>query len=460
MSHSQSHLPLQRSLQRLQGAFWRRRFIYWLLRAIWLTLLVPVVILAGYFLRGWLIDTRMLMIGMLVVGGLVILWAVRPISLTKMVQRLDQRLGLQARLMTAFEVTQPKSANAIEDNQVINRLLQETVQITTHVRSQIGLLNRFFWLEIRTLLAVVALLAGLLMLNLLNPRLPNVAPQALPETWQEPSAEQAASSSEAQLDQATPMEQATQQESSTQDSQIRSALEILADALRDQAASRPVAEQIDEGDYAEAAQELRRLADRLDDISRDARQDLGGSMQGAADEIGDSAPEFTEPLQAGSAALANDDLIGGGDALEDLAEVLDSLAETSQQPTDSPQQQEQEESPSEQTETEPEENGGSPSGVQEEQAEALPDEFDAPPPPPEQNEDERLDAEEPLEIESDFELEDRTLQKAELDAETSDKLTQDSPFAKQSLTPAGDLGPDPLSYPWEKREVIRSYFTP
>jgi len=57
-------------------------------------------------------------------------------------------------------------------------------------------------------------------------------------------------------------------------------------------------------------------------------------------------------------------------------------------------------------------------------------------------------------------MEDRTLQKAELDAETSDKLTQDSPFARQSLTPAGDLGPDPLTYPWDKREVIRSYFTP
>ncbi len=242
MSHSQSELPLQRSLQRLQGAFWRRRFIYWLLRAIWLTLLVPVVILAGYFLRGWSIDTRILMVGMLAVGGVVILWAVRPIGLSKMIQRLDQRLELQARLTTAFEVDQPKSADNIEGNQVVHRLLQEAVQIATNVRSQIGVLNRFFWLEIRTLLAVVALLAGLLMLNLLDPRLPNVAPQTLPETWQEPSAEQSASSSEAQLDQATPMEQATQQESSTQDTQIRSALEILADALRDQAASRPVAE--------------------------------------------------------------------------------------------------------------------------------------------------------------------------------------------------------------------------
>jgi hypothetical protein len=52
------------------------------------------------------------------------------------------------------------------------------------------------------------------------------------------------------------------------------------------------------------------------------------------------------------------------------------------------------------------------------------------------------------------------LQPAELDALASDEVTQDSPFARQPATTSGDLGPDPLSYPWEKREVIRSYFTP
>jgi hypothetical protein len=64
-------------------------------------------------------------------------------------------------------------------------------------------------------------------------------------------------------------------------------------------------------------------------------------------------------------------------------------------------------------------------------------------------------------LESDSELEDRVLQPAELDAEAGDELTDDSPFARQPLnTSTGDLGPDPLTYPWEKRDVIRRYFTP
>jgi hypothetical protein len=60
-------------------------------------------------------------------------------------------------------------------------------------------------------------------------------------------------------------------------------------------------------------------------------------------------------------------------------------------------------------------------------------------------------------------LEDRVLQPAELEAEATagDERTEDSPFARQSVNAAsGDLGPDPLSYPWQKREVIRQYFTP
>ena len=51
------------------------------------------------------------------------------------------------------------------------------------------------------------------------------------------------------------------------DSQLRNILQILADALRDQAVTHSIAEAIDRNDLEEAAEELRRLADRLDDLS-------------------------------------------------------------------------------------------------------------------------------------------------------------------------------------------------
>ena len=54
-----------------------------------------------------------------------------------------------------------------------------------------------------------------------------------------------------------------------------------------------------------------------------------------------------------------------------------------------------------------------------------------------------------------------TLARATSDAEASEEQTEDAPFTKQPLTsPSQKLGADPLIYPWEKREIVRRYFTP
>ncbi|MDX1524290.1 MAG: hypothetical protein R3264_21855, partial [Anaerolineae bacterium] len=115
--------PLYRSLRRLRATFWRRRVLHWLVRSTWLTLLVPVLIIGGYYWRGWEIPATYLIWGMVGVAGLVILWAVRPIRLGRMVNRLDKRLDLQTRLTTAHEVTDPH-ASADAENPVVQRLLQ------------------------------------------------------------------------------------------------------------------------------------------------------------------------------------------------------------------------------------------------------------------------------------------------------------------------------------------------
>jgi hypothetical protein len=249
--------------------------------------------------------------------------------------------------------------------------------------------------------------------------------------------------------------------------QVQQALEALADAMRDQAATRSIAEALDRGDLAGAAEGLRRLADQLGELSEQARGQLGESLQEAAESIGENVPGLNQPLQSGSNALEQNDLRAAQQALEDLAEAIESIEETPQetaqaQPESSGQPQESgqpQSGESEQAEAgEPSESqpqdqsGGSGAGAGEEGEGG-----DQP-----ASEEERLAVEgQPLELESDSELEDRVLQPAELDAEAGDELTDDSPFARQPLnTSTGDLGPDPLTYPWEKRDVIRRYFTP
>ncbi|NJO00136.1 MAG: hypothetical protein HC875_41510 [Anaerolineales bacterium] len=75
--------PLLRSLQRLRGAFWRRRAALWLVRAVWLALLVPTIYMAGYLWLDWPPLWYYWFIPMLLVGFLAFLWALRPIRLKK-----------------------------------------------------------------------------------------------------------------------------------------------------------------------------------------------------------------------------------------------------------------------------------------------------------------------------------------------------------------------------------------
>ncbi|MFC1976447.1 hypothetical protein ACFLXQ_08610, partial [Chloroflexota bacterium] len=78
-------------------------------------------------------------------------------------------------------------------------------------------------------------------------------------------------------------------------------------------------------------------------------------------------------------------------------------------------------------------------------------------------EEERLGVEgQPLELEGDPEPEeDKVVESADSEAEASDEEAEGTPFTRQPLiTPSQELGADPLIYPWEKREVIRRYFTP
>jgi hypothetical protein len=90
--------------------------------------------------------------------------------------------------------------------------------------------------------------------------------------------------------------------------QTQQALEALADALRDQAVTRAIAEALDRGDLSGAADGLRRLADQLGELSEQAQGELGQALQEAAENMVGNAPRLTEPLQSGSNALGQSDL--------------------------------------------------------------------------------------------------------------------------------------------------------
>lgn len=444
---------LLRSLDRLRDTLWRRRLLYWTIRAMWLALLVPTVVMAGYLWLGWHVPWQLWVTIMLLVAFVSAVWSIRPINLSKMTRRLDRVAGLQTQLVTALEVSYAADAPAYAENPVADQLVYDAVDASVDLRRQIKLLGRSFWLEMNMLIGIAALLGALLLLDAFGPNLPSAAPVDLPPPAEEPKAEEIITPDPVLMPPPQEMLQSMSQE------QIQEALQELADALRDQGASRAVAEGIDRGDVEGAAEEMRRLADRLGELSEEARGGLGESLQEAADNIGGEAPPFTEPLQRGNSSLQNGDIPGAAQSLEDLAEVLDEIAESQTEPPPSEAEGEAEnDSESDSGESQNDEQGGEQSGGGDGEGNEG-NEGDQ----PLGEEEERLPIDgDPLELESEFDLEDRVLQPSELDAQTDgDERTSDSPFARQPLNASGDeLGPDPLSYPWDKRDIIRQYFTP
>lgn len=451
--------PLVNALSRLRSTFWQRRLLHWTVRAAWIALLVPTVVMAGYIWWGWRVPWQLWLPLMLLVGLVSMLWSVRPINLQRMTRRLDRLMGLRSQLVTALEVSSATTGEDYTDNPVTERLIQDAVNVTTDIRDRVKLLGRSFWLEFNMLIGILAVLGALLVLDALSPSLPSASAMDLPPLGTEPDAEEVIPPDPV----LNPPLQEQLQNLSQQ--QIEAALQALADALRDQGASRAISEALDQGDLGGAAEEMRRLADRLGELSPQAQQELGQSLQQAAESIGGEAPPFTQPLQTGNQALQSGNLPGATQALEDLAELLDTL-EGSGSP-DEPQSEPGEpseqpgENGSEPGDSEGEEEGGDQQGGGDGSGEGEDGgEGDQ---PLLEEEEERLPIDgEPLELESDLELEDRVLQPSELDAQTDDdRRTSDSPFARQPLNAPGDeLGPDPLSYPWDKRDIIRRYFTP
>jgi hypothetical protein len=196
----------------------------------------------------------------IIAGLLVLLWSLRPIRPKKMVHRLDKLLGLRAQLITAFEASQLQPQ---PDNLVVGQLLENSVDLSVKLRRQISLIDRSFWLEMHTLIGVAAVLGALLIFDALTPRIPEANLVDLPSPGQEPQADEVVPP-DPQL--APPLQEQLQ---SMSQAQLQAALDALAEALRDQAVTRAAAEALDRGDIGRAAQELRRLADQLGELSEE-----------------------------------------------------------------------------------------------------------------------------------------------------------------------------------------------
>jgi hypothetical protein len=326
MKHS-----LIQHLNQLSTDRWARQGVRTLLRAAVLATSIWCIGLGGQLLWGWPFRPDLLGALALAMIGIGVLLLLRPkLSPQQAARRLDRRFHLDEQLATAIEVaaTKPPAGS------IGARLVAQSGNTARLLRQRIARRQRPPWNELITLLALLPVALGLFILSGIGNLDLDGGALPLPPlaTAQDPAqqfADQPPPNQQAPVlvpGAGAPAPGAAQPAAAGQPSAVGDprTLEALAEALRDQGATRSAAEALDRGDLGAAAQRLRELADQAEQLSQDARNDLADALREAAGQIASNDPALADQLRQSADGLEE----GGqaaSEALDDLAQAIEGL---------------------------------------------------------------------------------------------------------------------------------------
>ena len=320
--------PLYRYLNQLATDRWARQGVRRLIRAAWIGACIWCVGIGGSLLWGWPLRLELLGALSLAIIGVAVALLLRPkLSPRDAARRLDQRFQLDEQLATAVEV----AATNPPPESIAAQLLAQSEHTIRLVRRRIMQHQRPPWSEAITLVALVLVVLGLYVLvgigraDLGSSAVP-LPPLARPQDpAQQFTQEQPELRDQSQV--LIPGQNGQGAPGAAGESQTMgdpSVQQALADALRDQGATRSAAEALDRGDVAGAAQELRELADQADQLGQATRNDLAEALRDAAERIKPRNPTLADQLRRSAQGLER----GGQDAskaLDDLAQAIEQL---------------------------------------------------------------------------------------------------------------------------------------
>ena len=310
---------LQTQLERLAVERWVRHSVRILLRSGTLAIAIVCVSFGFQLLfdlrleRTWVIVAAL---SVVILGLLLILR--RPMRATEVARRLDRRFQLKEQLSTALELDpRTEGVGAYLHGQSHHTLGQ--------IRRLLAKERGFPWPELLAAAAMLPVLGGLLLLANIAPLPPDRVAEPLP-----PLA--AASTTDTAIPE-EPFQQPGNGQTGLEEVEVTmaepgaiAALELLADALRDQSVTRPAAAALDRGDPAEAATLLREVADQADSLSNEARANLSRDLAAAAEQIEAHDANLAEQIRAAAEGI-EPERTDAGAALEDLADAIEQLSQ-------------------------------------------------------------------------------------------------------------------------------------
>ncbi len=315
---------LEKQLDQLAADRWAYRGLRTLLRGVWLSVCVWCIALGAAMLLGWPLDLRLYGAGALVCVLLALLALLRPpLAPQTVARRLDRRYGLNETLITALEVAEQQPA----PGSVAAYLLTHATRTTAGLRAQIQKRQPPPWTDFLTLLTMLLAALGLLLLS-------GIAAPPLPAAFAPPPALPLAAEVAPPQDQREAAGQQPGQASAGAPSAAdRQTMAALADALRDQGATRPAADALDKGDPAAAAAALRQLADQAGQLSQDARDQIARQLDDAASAIGQGDPQTAAAVRDAAAQIGGSER-DASRGMESLASAVEQLGKQGQQSGD------------------------------------------------------------------------------------------------------------------------------
>ncbi len=287
----------------IQDRVWRQRLWLIALRSSWLLCIVEIAICA----RGVIIGRVPAVPWFVVPAALVTVfaasytWLQRPTRMG-LARFLDGGYGLDAHLATSLELAQGQLDSALAPR-ILNQAAGTAYRIGRSSKLRVHRLAR----EQVLALGLTIVLAGTALLLLIAPAaghrpfvpVPRPA-DAPPNTVQNP------------LDATTPPSLTDQQltpeqvqQLAVQSAQAQQDLRSLANALNDNSTTKQMAQDLQNGDYPKAAQDLQQVASNVDQLSPEAKQKLAQDLQNAANQSSSADSGLSQAEQNAADSLKN-----------------------------------------------------------------------------------------------------------------------------------------------------------
>lgn len=304
----------------IQDRVWRQRLFLIALRTFWLVCLAELLVCLWGVRAGqvpalaWFVAPAVLVVAL----AAVYTWLQRPTRMG-LARFLDNGYGLNASLATSLELARGQLDSTLAP-QILNRAAGTAYRIGRSGRLRLHRLDR----EQVFALALPIILVGAAMLLLLAPATgrrgfipvpkPDIANAANPQNPAD------ATSQPALTEQGLTPEQV--QQLAVQSAQAQQDLRNLANALNDNSTTRQAAQDLQNGDYNRAAQDLQQVASTVDQLSPQARQQLANDLQQAAQQTSASNMPLSEAEARAAQALQMGNAAQQQQAVRDLAQQV------------------------------------------------------------------------------------------------------------------------------------------